>query len=238
MSEEKLYVSPEKLAYVYQKIKSEIPALISAEKGSIVESLIQELQGLPVFGIVDSDNTIKITSQLSAGVYTLKYENANEEYADVGNIIIKTNSNVGYSNLIDLTPTTDTEITTASEGWIEGYRISESEMVMKPVERYHITNIIPVGNAQILRIKNLDITTGYGRIYFYNDTTYEWQFSPSHSTEIIWTSATPEYTEINLLEFEKIMGSWGLSQYNGIRICGIPTNTKEDIIVTLDEEII
>ena len=236
---EQLYVSPEKLAYAYNKLKSEIPVAVEAEKGNIVDLLIQELQGLPVFGAVDTNNTIKITSQLSAGVYTLKYENTDGAYADVGKIVIEAKNDTGYTNLIDLTPTTDTVITTASEGWIDNYRISESEAAAKPADDYYMTNIIPVGtNAEVLRIKNFDITSGYGRVYFYNDTTYEWQLGALHSSNLVWTSLTPEYTEINMSEFEKIRADWEKPKCNSIRLCGRLVGTKEDAIVTIDEEII
>ena len=240
MNNEKTYVSPEGLAYAYTKLKNEIPIAVEAEKGNIVDLLIQELQGLPVFGTVDADNTIKVTSQLSAGTYTLKYENTDGIYANIGTITIESNSgggDVAYTNLIDLTPTTDTVITTASEGWIDGYRISDSEKIAKPADGFYMTNIIPVGSgAKVLRIKNFDLTKGYSRIYFYNDTTYEWQFGPSSAIE--WTSLTPEYTEVNMSEIEKIRQDWYASTFNSIRLCGMLTGTKEDVIVTLDEEII
>jgi hypothetical protein len=58
------------------------------EKGNIVQLLIEELQGLPVFGVVDEDNTITVTSQLADGTYTLKYENADGTTTEIGTIVI------------------------------------------------------------------------------------------------------------------------------------------------------
>jgi hypothetical protein len=70
------------------------------EKGNIVNQIITELQGLPVFGVVDVDKTITVTSQLTDGTYTLKYENADGTTTDIGTIIIGTGGGTGSEPVI------------------------------------------------------------------------------------------------------------------------------------------
>lgn len=57
-------------------------------KGIIVQELIAELQGLPIFGVVDENNTVTVTSLLANGTYALKYENADGSTTKIGSIIV------------------------------------------------------------------------------------------------------------------------------------------------------
>ena len=70
------------------------------EKGNIVQQILAELQGLPVFGVVDEDKIITVTSQLTDGTYTIKYEYADGTVGDIGTIVIGTGGGSGSDPVI------------------------------------------------------------------------------------------------------------------------------------------
>ena len=153
------------------------------------------------------------------------------------NEVIPDTSVGGYTNLADPTPTTDTTITTSSEGWLENVRINSSGAITTETNN-HITNIIPVGSASVLRCKNMCINGGYGRIYLYNGTNYIYPITVSNNTGI-FTSLSDTYAEVNLSELLTILkaNKGNSSTFDSIRCSGTLIGTKEDVIITLDEEI-
>lgn len=205
-------------------------------KGDIVQSIIEELQGLPVFGVVDENNIIKVTSQLSDGTYILKYENEDGTLEVIGTITVGNGEVIEYTNLVDTTLTTDTTITLSSIGWLPNVRINSSNAVV-PADGNHITNIIPVGNKNVLRIKNMDIYGGYGRIYLYNGTTFVYAIIPSTNVDS-FTALGDEYSEVTIAKLQAILSKNASDKtFDSVRIGGTLIGTKEDVIVTLDEEI-
>jgi hypothetical protein len=205
-------------------------------KNDIVQSIIAELQGLPVFGVVDENNTITVTSQLSDGTYTLMYENADGTLEAIGTITVGNGDVVEYTNLVDTTLTTDTTITLSSQGWLENVRINSSNAIVT-ADGNHITNIIHVGNKNVLRIKNMDIYGGYGRIYLYAGTTFVYSIKPADNS-VIFTSIGDEYSEVTIAKLqEQLSANVHGGTFDSVRIGGTLIGTKEDVIVTLDEEI-
>lgn len=57
----------------------------AADQESIVQQVIAAL-GTPVFGTVDAENNIILTGELADGTYTLKYEDADGNLAEIGTI--------------------------------------------------------------------------------------------------------------------------------------------------------
>lgn len=218
-------------------IKSDVEEYITEDmKAVIVSELIAELQGLPVFGVVDENNTITVTSQLSDGTYTLMYENADGTLEAIGTITVGNGEVVEYTNLVDTTLTTDTTITLSSQGWLENVRINSSNAIVT-ADGNHITNIIPVGNKNVLRIKNMDIYGGYGRIYLYAGTTFVYSIKPADNS-VIFTSIGDEYSEVTIAKLqEQLSANVQGGTFDSVRIGGTLIGTKEDVIVTLDEEI-
>lgn len=72
--------------------KAEVATMIEAgvedEKGNIVQLLIAELQGLPIFGVIDENNIVTVTSLLADGTYKLKYENTDGTTTEIGIITV------------------------------------------------------------------------------------------------------------------------------------------------------
>lgn len=57
-------------------------------KDTAVQEILAELQGLPVFGVIDENNIVTVTSLLPDGTYTLKYENADGTTTSIGVITV------------------------------------------------------------------------------------------------------------------------------------------------------
>lgn len=83
----------------YEIVDAEARRMISDNiedlKSEVAQDIIAQLQGLPVFGVVDADNTITVTSQLSDGTYTLKYEHVDGATTEIGTIIVGTGTGAG-----------------------------------------------------------------------------------------------------------------------------------------------
>ena len=214
---------------------------VENEKGNIIDSLIAELQGLPVFGTVDENNIIKVTSQLSDGVYVLRYENTDGTYSEVGTITIGNGDVVTYTNLNDPTLATDTTLTPASIGWMEDVRISSSSSSISSAEGYDVSNFVAISaGKEVVRIKNFNLYNAYGRIYFYSGGEYKYQLSNITTTGAAhFNTVNDNYAEITVAKLTEVyksaMGS--SATFDSIRFGGMLVGTIEDVIITLDEVI-
>ena len=152
-------------------------------------------------------------------------------------IVSATPINIGYTNLADPTVTTDTTITTASQGWLEDVRINSTKAIVSATG-FDISNIVPIGSAETVRIKGMTLSgVSYGRIYFYSGTTYLFYLDPDVALTR-FTSLTTEYAEITVSELlSYLQGNSEYETFDGLRFGGKLSTTKEDVVITLDEEI-
>lgn len=70
-----------------------------ADKESIVQDVIAAM-GMPVFGTVDEENNIILSGELVAGTYTIKYEEANGNKIDIGNIALGVEESIVYEAVV------------------------------------------------------------------------------------------------------------------------------------------
>ena len=86
---------------------------------SIVQLLIQELQGLPMFGVFDGTSTITLTNMLPSGTYTLKHKDSSGVVQDIGTATIEaTQTSFSISGDNYTVPNGTTWYTFATEqGW-------------------------------------------------------------------------------------------------------------------------
>lgn len=71
------------------------------DKATIIQDVIDSLGGVPVFGVVDSNNNIVLTGNLAEGTYTLKYEDADGNVTEIGTLNHTNAPEVTYTNLFD-----------------------------------------------------------------------------------------------------------------------------------------
>lgn len=144
----------------YTEVDTLVETAVENEKGNIVQLLIAELQGLPVFGVVDENNTITVTSQLSDGTYSLMYENADGTLTEVGTITVGNGESESVeTNQIRLSlASDDTEYVGANgeDGYSIGYRINSSGVEIEE-DGMCCTGYIPYTDGQVIRLKNVTV---------------------------------------------------------------------------------
>lgn len=140
-------------SYIREEVKEDL-------KGDVVQELIAELQGLPVFGIVDDNNIITITSQLSDGTYILKYENDDGTTTEIGSVTIGNgeDEDPAYTNQIPLSLASDgSEYVghNGEDGYSVGYRLNSSGEESQQ-EGMCCTGYIPY-DGETIRLANVNI---------------------------------------------------------------------------------
>lgn len=148
------------------RIAEAVDTEIENEKGNIVNLLIAELQGLPVFGVVDANNNITVTSQLSSGTYTLKYENEDGTLTDVGTITIE-EGEVPIINLLSTALTPDDIITVFDGiGYKNGYYASAAEPYYNTDTAFFCTGLMPIPADGNFYIKGCTMDTSLSHTRF------------------------------------------------------------------------
>lgn len=72
-----------------------------ADKDELVQLVLTELGGNPVYGYVDADNNVVVRGSLADGTYTVKYEMEDGSTVDIGNLVL--GEEVHYSVTANLT---------------------------------------------------------------------------------------------------------------------------------------
>lgn len=212
-------------------------------KGDIVQAIIAELQGLPVFGVVDENKVITVTSALSDGVYTLKYENEDGSFSEIGTVTV---GNGGQNVLVNLADPTSAE-------WKTNKRINSSgnEVTVTLSDKTMImTNLIDITGATNnteFHIKGLDllevkVTSGYNRVYFYDENkSYKiyWQPSGNYVSNYLNVSDYSDSVQIFANVRQLISGISELSSVTVkyISFGAVLTGTAEDVVITKDMQI-
>ncbi len=213
--------------------KAEIAGMVEENaKGDIVQSIIEELQGLPVFGIVDENKIITVTSQLSSGAYTLKYENADGTTEEIGTITVGGKT---FTNLADPT----------SADWLTNHRLSTSGT--SALSGAIVTNFINASNTDVIRIKGLDVcsmfsNSSYPRMHCFDmsGTNMAGEFYPYHIINGGHGSIENDIYTIEGLYNGTTSLNGNISTVSKVRFCGVllPGYTAQDVIITVNEEIV
>lgn len=145
-----------------------------------------------VTGVLDEANNILLSGNLADGTYTLKYENADGTYTEIGTL------EVGEIEK----PKTNFADTTSSDWTANGRIGSDGGIRTDAVDGCFATNYIACQNGDIIVIKNAEITTyNHG---FYNASKTKIQ-APNLDTCIansyltnVTTSATESQVTVNV----------------------------------------
>lgn len=204
-------------------LETEVSDQLDSVKADIVQELINQLQGLPVFGTVNDDNTITVTSTLADGTYTLMYEYEDGTTSEVGTIIVEQEIiKESYTNIID------------TVGYTDGVRLSSSTGETKTQTDYVTTGIIDVTDVStpiVIRTKGVDFSQDYAAIVSYQED------GSINSAGIIPTLASGTSGHASLDSDGNVtlnVSNW--TSATRFRICGY--GSGENLIVTINEEII
>ena len=164
----KLENSFAKKSDVYSQVESHIDDC----KNVIAQLVLEELQGLPVFGIVDVNNTITITNQLQGGTYTLKYEDENGNAYKVGTIVIE-GGKVVIVNLLEsaLDPSNFTSVFNGI-GYMNGKYASAAEPFYGTDANTFCTGAMEIPESCVVYIKGVkfDHTNSHTRLSGFSET--------------------------------------------------------------------
>lgn len=141
------------------------------DKNSIINDVMTAL-ATPVYGRVDEENNIIITAGLADGTYTLKYEDAEGNRTDIGEI------KIGATMVNQLPISTDANgaVYNSSDtpGYKTGYRLSTGDgLTEKTNSATSLTGYIPVAKGDVIRLGNMsfvkDSSDSYkGMVYAYS----------------------------------------------------------------------
>ena len=196
-----------------------------------------------VFGYVDENNTIVLQAALPAGVYTLKYENADGTATEIGTITVGSGgADSGYVNLADPT----------SADWLTNKRINSSKDIVDVDSAVSggntcvVTNFMDIAGVSKLHVKGLDVinnvngSTNYGRMYTYiNGTIDTVTYQPSAGlNDTLYYTVADYDSSVVILDVAALLSDWNRTGVTHVRLGGILTGAAEDVIITADENIV
>lgn len=195
-----------------------------------------------VVGTLDESNNILLSGNLADGTYTLKYENTDGTYTEIGTLEVGAIPEPEpIKNLADPT----------SADWLTDNRLATGYGYGKPCEGHILTNYIPAKEGDILRVKGLSITEYvtnnscavatytddkvYNSRYAFTGRTQEDGFSLGARNQVTVNGDMQTYT-IALLDDGTQQAEAGTTF---IRIDGVIMEgyTANDVIITINEEI-
>ena len=135
-------------------------------KGDIVQSIIAELQGLPVFGVVDENKKIKMTTLLPNGTYKLGYDNEDGTFTEIASFVV----GGGVVEIINLLETalTPNDITTVfdGKGYKSGYYASASTPYYNTDSAFFCSGLMPIPASKTFYVKGCTINTSLSHTRF------------------------------------------------------------------------
>ena len=206
-----------------------------ADKEAIVQDVIAAL-GTPVFGTVDEHNNILLTGALSAGTYTLKYEDA-----EGNRILIGTFNSNPYTNWIQEVGITEKSRCNSSGAVVDLDNVNAPQATF-------VTGYIPVRPGDVIRLKNCfmlaaEVVTDdiYGAaLYALRSGMYD---SEKASIAVVSYGYMKDGTETDKISFTADSNGY-VTEFTivkadtaFIRLCLIPTGSPADAVVTVNQEI-
>lgn len=191
-----------------------------ADQESIVQQVITAL-GTPVFGRVDADNNIILTGELADGTYTLKYEDAEGNVAEIGTINLVAEPEPAYTNLANPDDT----------NWVLGKRYNSSN-VLTDAAGCVISNYIDVsGCTSHIAIKGIDMKGSNGRIYSYSAVA-------DKPVGYVNTTTTSSVTTADYDSSVYIIPVSMIYDNTLWRFGGTLVGTSDDVVIVIDEDIV
>lgn len=218
-----------------------------ADQLAILQDVESMLNGLPVFGVVDDNNKITITSALGNGTYSLMYENEDGTLTEVGTITVGSEGAPAYINLFD------PAFATLNQRWSNSsYAFTTSNGSCHVVSDYiAIPDISDSGLEHILRFRGGNWAGNAGIIY-YNSSKGVLQASDASSNGVGVTVASDTPTTDENGDRQITLGhkngaydsKWASAAFIRITLQINSTSTAitaddiQNIIITIDEPIV
>lgn len=128
-----------------------------------------------VVGTLDGNNNIILTGNLAVGTYTLKYENTDNTYSEIGILQVETIPETEtIINLIPISTNTDGSLfvgTNGELGYITDTRLSVGGAT-KTQTNHETTGFIPIDYSGTIYVKNIVLTDATTEIICFYDSNY------------------------------------------------------------------
>lgn len=137
--------------------------LVVGTDGNVIPMMLPtEDSDEDVVGVLDESNNIILMGELADGTYTLKYENEDGTYTEIGNLVVGSVPEPEVViNQIPISINADGSLfvgANGESGYKTGYRLSLSSGGETADSDYECTGFIPVKYGDVIRIKNVDFT--------------------------------------------------------------------------------
>ena len=178
-----------------------------------------------VTGILDENNNLLLSGALADGTYTLKWLLDDGTYSDAGTMVVSTVVKPSYTNLAE--PNTDNK--TDWSIWINDARFGNGDGTYRENIGTIVSNYIPYdtsNGAPMLRSKGINVA--------------QWAF---YSAEKAYRSYGNIANTNTLLGHVKVDGDYAecstpYRDVGYVRIQGTLSGSIDDVIITVDEEIV
>lgn len=177
-----------------------------------------------VYGNVDSGNNIVLTGNLADGNYTVKYEKEDGTTIDIGNLPLVVAPT--YTNLAK-----NFEVGRLnSSGAVSTTNLNHSNV-------YTCTDYIgKLVNGDVIRVKGMGDLSNYNTSWYNENKELYSNNKIPESIEITNGHCTYSYdSKTDVVTITKTSNTKG---YSYIRFCGVLTGTLDDVVITLNEEIV
>lgn len=222
------------------------------DKDEIASLAVIKLKDGGVVGYVDENNNIILSGNLADGTYTLKYENEDGTYTDIGTIEVDESvepdipdvpDTPTYTNLATPDATATGQTAWESGGWCnDSYMAGSSYAYRAATDGRITTNTFSVEYGDTIYVKGITYSSG---------ATTQIAIFDANGTYIKHASAYNMATSQGFIDdFNATDGSdyWNFknaldagSADNGarfIRIAGIPSGSIDDVIITRNQPIV
>lgn len=136
--------------------------LVVGNDGYLTLTDMPDVPSSDVVGVLDSSNSIILSGNLADGTYTLKYENMDGSYTEIGNLVVAP-PGPSYTNALTLAVDASGKPFVGANGEVgykTGYRLSFTSGNESTLADYEVTGYIPVTYGAKIRIKNIHIPEG------------------------------------------------------------------------------
>lgn len=198
-----------------------------------------------VIGTLDESNNILLSGNLADGTYTLKYENADGTYTDIGTLQVGEiiPDEPSYTNLAVPDADATGEAAWNSGGWCnDSYMAGSSYAYRAATDGRITTNTIAVEYGDTIYIKGIKYSTGSTAqlalfdadgTYIKHLSVYNMAGSQGYIGDLTATDGNDYWHFINRLK-----SGGGDNGARFIRIAGIPSGSIDDIIITRNQPIV
>lgn len=193
-----------------------------------------------VIGTLDDSNNILLSGSLADGTYTLKYENEDGTYAEIGSLTVG-EATPSYTNLATPDDTASGQTVWESGGWCnDSYMAGSSYAYRAATDGKITTNTIAVAHGDRIYVKGITYNTGtFPQIALFNaDGAYikHGYVSVMREQSYIYDLTATDGEDYWYFDNEG-SGANDLGT-RFIRIAGVPSGSIHDIIITKNEPIV